>query len=176
MNDEIRNKIKLLSDSESSFERGWASEIWENVRDLVLENGQKWDETIDNLPEKLRTVFLLENLRSTIYRNGFFSVFYNETPYEIKRLRRAINLSCSKVVRDLFDEAFRLVEGEFTWADEHTNFVAQTCVSVVPHAEFSDELTDRIQEIEDQIVENLLTSECEFTDEFEKHLESYLKS
>jgi len=118
---------------------------------------------------KIRTVFLLSDLKSTINNDGFFSVFYNEPPYAIKRLRRAIELSGVKSASDLFDEAFQLIANRFTWSNEHENFVGQTG-GTSPYEFFGDEITQRLEEIEKEV------SGILYTDDFEKLLETYAKS
>jgi hypothetical protein len=72
----------------------------------------KWEdeEIIENLSEKLRTVYLLVDLHSTICADGFFSVFYNMPLHMIKQLRYAIDFAGLKVVGSLYDEAFQLVD------------------------------------------------------------------
>ena len=162
MNKEVRNKIKQLCD-EITFEPDWTTKIWLDVLDISCS-----DKLIDSLPEKLRTVFLLANLKNTISCDGFLSVFYNESLYEIKRLRRAIELSGSQELGNLFDEAFQLVKSKFTWLNKIMNFIGQT--SDDPYEFFGNKITDRIEEIETKI------SDIIYEDDFEKHLEAYMKS
>ena len=120
MNEEIQNKIKHLIDG-ITFEPDWTTQVWLDVLDISCS-----DELIDCLPEKIRTVFLLSNLKNSISGDGFLSVFYNESLYEIKRLRHAIELSGSMELGDLFEEALHLIESKFTWSNEYINFVTQT--------------------------------------------------
>ena len=169
MNEEARNKIKQLSDVEITFEPGWTWKIWEDVQDIIKANEWESDEVVEKLPEKVCVVYLLANLGETINNDGLLSVFYNETLYEIKRLRHAIKLSGSKELGDLFDKAFQLVKTKFTWTDEHANFNGHMEERVHPY-EFFDEITDRTEEIENQI------SDILFHDEFDKLLEHYVKS
>ena len=186
MNEEARNKIKQLSDVEITLNPHWTWKIWEGVLDIFEANKFECDEVMNSLPEKIRTVFLLANLMTTINGGGLLSVFYNGTLYEIKQLRHAIKLSGSKELGDLFDEAFQLVESKFTWSDEHINFNGQMDEDVDPY-EFFDEITDRIEEIENQISDILFRndgiipgedpySKSFFHDNFDKLLECYIKS
>jgi len=175
MNKDIRDRIKQLSESvlndPTTFDsENWTWKIWENVTNLFEANEWECDEVIDNLPVKIQTIFLLEDLKSTINNDGLLSVFYNESLYAIKRLRHAIDLSGVKMAGNLFDKALRLVKSRFTWSNKHINFVDQMDGDVQPYEFFGEKITDRIEEIESQI------SDILFTDEFEKLLESYIKS
>ena len=143
--------------------------LYEDVTDIFAANGGKTEEVIENLPEKIQTVFWLESLKGAIVHDGLLSVFYSESLYAIKRLRRALDSSGSTMAGDLFDEAFQLVKSKFTWSNEHINFISQRENNVLPY-EFFSEIIDRTEEIEGQI------SDIVFVDEFDKHLESYLKS
>ena len=186
MNEEARNKIKQLSDVEITLNPHWTWKIWEGVQDIFEANEWESDEVLENLPEKVRVVYLLANLMTTINGGGLLSVFYNGTLHEIKQLRHAIKLSGSRELGDLFDEAFQLVESKFTWSDEHINFNGQMDEDVEPY-EFFDEITDRIEEIENQISAILFRDEefipdedpyskSFFHDEFDKLLEHYVRS
>ena len=182
MNEEVKNKIKQLSDAELTFDPRWTWDLLIRVEDIF--DAGEWeerDEIIDNLPEKIRTVYLIASFGSSMAGDGLFGMFYNYSLYEMKRLRHAISLSGLKELSDLYNEALRQVEDIFTWSDEHANFTFQTSVSESLEDEFySDERMKRIEEIEKQLYDTLFydntAGECCFTDEIEKHLEAYIKS
>jgi len=172
MHKDIQEKIKQLCDSKITFESDWTVKLYDDIQDIMQANQWKCDDVIAALPEKLQTVYALQDLIAAINCDGFFSVFYNKPLYEIKRLRRAIDLAEMKLVGDLYDEAFQLVKSKFTWSDEHINFVTQQ-INQGDNPDcnefFGDEIANRFEEIEEQISATLYN-------DYEKRLESYLKS
>ena len=173
MDNNVQDRINRLNNSEITIEPEWTWKIYEHIQDVMEANKWESEEVIENLSEKLRTIYLLTDLQSTILNDGFFSVFYNESLHKIKQLRRAIDLAGLKVAGDLYDEAFQLVKSKFTWTDEHTNCYSQ--IKTDPREWFGDEITNRLEEIQDQIC-GIFFDEWRISKKFEKLLVPYFKS
>jgi len=170
MNEELRDILRQYCDLELTYSDDWVtnSAMWEVVY-AIGEHGYG-SEDIDTLPPKQRTIFPVLAMLSSVQCDGFLSIFYNDTLHEIKRLRQSIGVLGLDTIGNIFDEAFPLVQSKFTWSDEHVNFCEQVGWETNPHTYFGREIVDRFEEWEKQI-NDIFTSE-----EFEKHLESYLKS
>ena len=166
MNEELQDKIKQLCESKIAFGAEW-KELYYDAVYAICEHGYS-SEDIENLPMKQQTIFPLLAMYSAMDCDGFFSIFYNNTLHEIKRLRHSIGLLGLDSIGNIFDEAFQLVESKFTWSDEHVNFATQ--VETFAYEYFGKEISDRFEEWEKQVYDFVLS------DKFAKHLESYLKS
>lgn len=168
MNQEIQNRIAALNESDMSFVPEWTLTLYEQIQDIMSANSWKCDEVLENLPPKMQTVYLLVALTETIANDGFFSVFYNESFVEIQRLRMAIKTAGFDSVFKLFDEALQLIQNKFQWMDENDNFIGLEKAD--PFEYFGDEITDRMEVIENQL-DDILSS-----DDFENKLEKYMES
>ena len=176
MNNDILDRIKQFNDSKISFEPGWAWKVYENIENIICANGWEGDEVLENIPEKLQTVFLLLDLQKALLGDGFFSVFYNETPNSIKRLRHAIRLAELTEVGEIFDEALRLVKSKFSWTNEDINFVTQMMDEETddPEEFFGDEISGQFEEFEDRVYAIFFNEKFEMDEKFEELLETYV--
>jgi len=147
MNEELRDKIRQACDSKLESGPDWEQLFWD-VAYAVGEFGYD-DEDIETLPTKQQIIFPLLAMLSSIECDGFFSVFYNDSLYEIKRLRRSINILGLAALGNIFDEAFPLIESKITWSDEHS----QLCTQIETHiySFFGKAITTRFDKWEKQV-------------------------
>ena len=138
--------------------------VGEKVNEIIMKFPEYENDIINALVPKIKIVYLIGELESSILNDGLLSVFYNSNLNEIMRIREAIEQTKSKKLLNLFDKAKSLFEKEYTFKSD-TNFVSENPDTDI-YDFFSENLTDKIEEIEEKITE--LQDNAEYWNKIEK--------
>lgn len=166
MNKRILEKIAQLEDIRPDDSENFVWDTFEKIDEIMAEDDWKHTaEILDHLPLRLQILYEIVQLQMCINNDGFFSLFYNNSLTEIKRLDKALKCIGPAELIGYFEGAFRMINEKFEWKNEDENFFGHLTPETDPDEYFGKTAT-RIDELEEGI------SEILFGDEFDQRLKN----
>ena len=109
LNEKIREAIQSLDYSNLPFAEVTEKLYYEGVMEIVSMNDYKQEnEIIDALPERIRFLYYVLWLQTETMNDGFLSIFYNHSVFEVKRFLETVKTAGLPICQNWLKKPYRL--------------------------------------------------------------------
>ena len=170
---EILDAIQKLDYSNVPFSEITERLYYEDVMGIMeLNKYEQEDEIVAALPNRIRFLYLILWLQTTIMNDGLLSVFYNHSFFEFKRFIEVVKSAGMTDLTELVEKALQVILSKFPLPkkDSHT-FMQDADEDAQPYDFFGEDIGNAIGEIGEEIDGGLFSS-----DEFWNRVETVWKT